>query len=142
MQRYTLFQLNPNLLKKKFRFKMDFNRYSHNTLYKLIFYLIIYIRAQAVYKDTTDTDITVTKPRNTSTVYISWYPTFTDIKRYHMQSASLPSPTLLYIRQAKVSPMVRSITFLIRILRCASRASSELIAIYFERPLAIKTNTA
>ena len=50
---------------------MDFNRYSHNTLYKLILYLIIYIRAQAVYKDTTDTDITVTKPRNTSIAYIS-----------------------------------------------------------------------
>ena len=94
---------------------MNFNRYSHNTLYKLILYLIIYIRAQAVYKDTTDTDITVTKPRNTSTVYISWYPTFTDIKRYHMQSASLPSPTLLYIRQAKPSPMMHSITFRLRI---------------------------
>ena len=142
MQRYTLFQLNPNLLKKKFHFKMKFNRYSHNTLFKMVLYIILYIRAQTVYKDTTDTDITVTKPRNTSTVYISWYPTFTDIKRYHMQSASLPSPTLLYIRQAKPSPMMHSITFLIRVLRCASLASSKLIATYFERPLAIKTNTA
>ena len=50
---------------------MNFNRYSHNALFKMVLYIILYIRAQTVCKDTTDTDITVTKPRNTNIAYIS-----------------------------------------------------------------------